>query len=149
VRTFITISLGLVLLSSMSFANEKETQILERLKKKGVKIEYVYHPEWIVLYSFNGHNHLTKVNNSHKWKVPHHDCFLGPVKNASPEKFSRSITCNGKNLGTIECIAKIEETRCKKSFGKIDVVLKIKKYPTMKTRRVIELEYELQNTIPY
>lgn len=144
---------GIILVSILtvisSFASDKDKKVLEILKGKGVKLEYVYHPEWIVLYSFNGSNRMTKANNSHNWKVPHHDCFLGPVKNIPSEKFSRSVTCDGKDLGFIECIAEEEETRCEKSFGKIDVILKIKKYPTMKTRRAIELEHELQNEIPY
>ena len=98
--------LGLILVSTSTFATEKETEIIERLKKRGVKIEYVYHPEWIVLYAFDRKERVTKVNNSHKWKVPHHNCVLGPVQNSSPEKFSRNVICDGKELGAIECTAK-------------------------------------------
>lgn len=139
----------LLLISFTCFANDIDKKVLKALKDKGFKVEYVYHPEWIALYAFDNKNRITKVNNSHEWKVPHHDCILGPVKNSSPETFSRSVTCEGEKLGSLECTAKGSETHCRKRFGDIHLVLKIKKFPTMATRRAIELEYERQNNVPY
>lgn len=138
-----------ILLSPLALALDQETQIIERLKKRGVEIEFVYHPEWIALYSFDGKNRITKVNNDHEWKVPHHDCILGPVQNSSPEKFSRSVTCGDKKLGEVGCTSTGKSTSCEKDFGKVTVVLNIRKYPSMGTRRAIELEFEKDNKIPY
>lgn len=144
----VTLSI-LFLISFSIFADDRENKIIERLKKKNVEINYVYHPEWTALYAFNGNNRITKVNNSHEWKVPHHNCVLGPVENSPPEKFSREVTCDGKKLGNIECVAKGKSTTCEKDFGKVTIVLDIKKYPSMGTRRAIELEFEKDNEIPY
>lgn len=128
---------------------DTDKKIIERLKKRGVEIKYVYHPEWTALYAFNGNNRITKVNNSHEWKVPHHNCVLGPVENSPPEKFTRDVTCDGKKLGSVGCTANGKSTTCEKDFGKVTVVLDIKKYPSMGTRRAIEAEFEKDNEIPY
>lgn len=139
--------LGMAFVSASSFA--EDSLIVERLKKRGGKIEYVYHPKWIVLYAFDSKERVTTVNNPHNWKVPHLNCILGPVRNSPPEKFSRNVICDDKNLGVLDCVAKGEKTSCEKAFGKINVVLRIKRFPTMGTRRAIEVERERTNKIPY
>lgn len=145
----LVISFLFLMISFLTLADEQEAKIIERLKKRGIEVSFVYHPEWIALYTFDGKNRITKVNNDHEWKVPHHDCILGPVQNSSPETFSRTVTCAGKNLGAVGCASSGKSTSCEKDFGEVTVVLNIKKYPSMGTRRAIELEFEKDNKIPY
>lgn len=126
----------------------QEKRIKKKLKKNGVKLEYVYHQEWKV-YSVPGRS-LTKVNSSAKWDIPRTKCHLGPEEIKNKKVFKRSFYCGNKKLGEMECIAKEQErTKCEKNFGLASLYITIKRFPTMGTRRALELERELENETPY
>lgn len=126
----------------------EDSAIKKKLKKQGMKLEYVYHPEWKV-YSTLGRS-LTKVNSTGEWKLKRGPCKLGPVVRVGKTKFSRDVFCNGKRQGSLSCKAKKKKTtKCKKNFGLLSLYLTIKRYPSMGTRRAIEAEKARNNKNPY
>jgi len=114
------------------------------------EMKYVYHPEWKVLYTFDNKNRVKKINSPHEWKVPNTDCIVGPVQYPSKTRFFRQVACNGEIVGKVDCtVSNKTKTRCEKDFGKVVLILKIKRFPTMGSRRKMEAEFERKNVIPY